>query len=577
MLITAETNVKKALDEHPELKDVLIGLSGKLKRLKNPMVYNTVARWATFGDVARISGLSICEILHAVNSAIGAEKELYEAFPDCIKEKAGEGTSPPERPGWLEEVRRFYEVDVRGREDFFLPELTGRLQRLKSEEALTVVSEFDPVPLKKLAESLGCEHFTEEVNPHTFRTTFRCNEPPKKKEGDWRERKEKFPVLDVRFEKTDPFEKIIKVAQDVPEGEGFALLQAFEPVPLINLLAGMGFEHHTEQLAMFRYKVWFYKPPTQRRARRGVGDGRVPLVIQSATPIVYPILMQLLKSRRLTERIRIEELKVWEETEKHMAWIVNGRADFSFSAVMAAARLFDSGVDIKLLSVDVWDNFYLLTRGYRARSFGDLRGREIHLPLFKNAPPAAITQHLMRRMGYDPSEFEFVFGNPFGRPEEIKDLFVRGEADTVLLREPEASYALYNAKDAHVSMAFRDLWERVHPGMGNLPNAGLVVKGQFLREHPEIVQIFLEELDRAIRWVNEHRKEAAQQAWDIMRHRPEEVELFLSRARFEHRSGDDARAAIRDYLQVLVDEGALSLKRGLDEVLELVTGEVAVG
>ncbi|NOZ56592.1 MAG: DUF2249 domain-containing protein, partial [Calditrichaeota bacterium] len=525
-MITADTKVKKALDEHPELKDVLIGLSDKLKKLNNPLIFKTVAKWATFGDVARLSGLSICEILHAVNSAIGTEKELYAAFPDCIKEGSSQAAEPGEKPEWLDKVRRIYEIDVREREDFFLPDISQRLESLKPDEALTVVNEFDPLPLKRMAESLNCEHYTEFVSPHEVRVTFHCEKPPKPETDDWLSRKDEFPVLDVRFEKTDPFEKILQVAQRVPEGRGFALMQAFEPVPLINLLEGMGFEHHTEKLAMFRYKVWFYKPYREQTGPAvHTGDKRVPIVVQSATPILYPIIMQLLKSRRLTDRVRIDELKVWEETEKHMAWIVNGRADFSFSAVMAAARLFDNGVDIKMLSVDVWDNFYVLTRGYKAENFGDLKGHKIHMPLFKNAPPAAVTFHLMRLTGHDPSEFEFVYGNPFGRPEEIKDLFVKGEADTVLLREPEASYALYNTKDSYESIAYRDIWKKVHPGIGNLPNAGLVVKGEFLREHPDIVEIFVEELRNAIQWVNEHKKEAAQQAWDIMRHRPEEVEL----------------------------------------------------
>ena len=568
-MITADTKVKKALDEHPELKDVLVGLSDKLKKLNNPLIFKTVAKWATFGDVARLSGLSICEILHAVNSAIGTERELFAAFPDCIKESASETAEPGEKPDWLDKVRRIYEIDVRGREDFFLPELSQRLEALKPDEALAVVNEFDPVPLKRMAESLNCEHYTETVSPHEVRVTFHCETPPKPETDDWLSRKDDFPVLDVRFEKTDPFEKILQVAQRVPEGRGFALMQAFEPVPLINLLEGMGFEHHTEKLAMFRYKVWFYKPRREKAAAAHVADGRVPIVIQSATPILYPIIMQLLKSRRLTDRVRIDELKVWEETEKHMAWIVNGRADFSFSAVMAAARLFDNGVDIKMLSVDVWDNFYVLTRGYKAESFADLKGHRIHMPLFKNAPPAAVTFHLMRLTGHDPGDFDFVYGNPFGRPEEIKDLFVKGEADTVLLREPEASYALYNTKDSHESIAYRDIWRQVHPGIGNLPNAGLVVKGEFLREHPDIVEIFVEELQKAIEWVNTHKKEAAQQAWDIMRHRPEEVELFLQRARFEHRGAIEVKQEIRDYLQVLVEEGAVSFKNGLENALKL--------
>ena len=88
----------------------------------------------------------------------------------------------------------------------------------------------------------------------------------------------------------------------------------------------------------------------------------------------------------------------------------------------------------------------------------------------------------MKKMGYNLDEFEFAFGDPFGRPEEIKNQFVKGEIDTALLREPEASFALYEAgEDGHVSFAYKDLWEQIYPGKGNLPNAGVLFKGEILR------------------------------------------------------------------------------------------------
>ncbi len=563
-MITARTRVKEALDKYPHLKEVLIGLSPKLARLNNPLIFSTVARWATFADVARIAGLSLCELLHTLNRAIGKEKELLSAFPECIKEAQA---PEEERPNWLEEVREFIVEDVRGREDFFLPEIKKKLSQLREGQALVVVNDFDPLPLKNMVEEMGFEHYTERPNPYEFRVIIR---PARKKlEADWREERHSFEVLDVRQERTDPFNKIVRKAYEIPEGRGFVLVQTFEPVPLILMLQGMGFEHMVEKVGPFEYRVYFYKKP--RREKKEVLHGeRVPVVIQSATPAAYPVIMQLLKSERLMSKIKVVDLKVWEETEKHLGWIVSGKADISFSAVMAAAKLFDSGVDIRLLSIDIWDNFYVLTRGYRARSFQDLKGHKIYMPLFKNAPPAAVTQHLMKAFGFNPEEFEFVFGNPFGRPEQIKEAIVRGEADTVLLREPEASYALYENPQVQVSLSYSQLWKQVHPGAGDLPNAGVVIKGEFLREHPEVVKIFLEELERAVAWVREHPAEAARQSYEIMRQEPGAVELFLRRAHLNHRPAFQVRDLVEEYLRVLQKEGVLNFKNGLEKVMEMV-------
>ena len=43
------------------------------------------------------------------------------------------------------------------------------------------------------------------------------------------------------------------------------------------------------------------------------------VVIQSATPVAYPVIMRLLQSKKIRKAVNIRELKVWEETEKHLA------------------------------------------------------------------------------------------------------------------------------------------------------------------------------------------------------------------------------------------------------------------
>lgn len=86
---------------------------------------------------------------------------------------------------------------------------------------------------------------------------------------------------------------------------------------------------------------------------------------QSATPVVYPLILKILQSERLKQLIEIEELKIWEETEKHLGWITSGKADISFSAIVASSKLYTQGQDIKLLSVEVWDNFTYLPEDIR--------------------------------------------------------------------------------------------------------------------------------------------------------------------------------------------------------------------
>ena len=189
--------------------------------------------------------------------------------------------------------------------------------------------------------------------------------------------------------------------------------------------------------------------------------------------------------------------------------------------------------------------------------------------IFKNAPPFAVLSYLMKVQGLDPGEMSFAFGEPFGRAEEIAEGFVAGRYDAVMLREPEASIALAGAGDAAFEpLSFRAIWEKIHGEGSMLPNAGLVFKGEFVREHPQEARLILEELKEAMAWVTSHPDEAAALAMEHMGMDRQTAELFVSRVTFRHVPAARAKEQVGRYLQVLVDEGGMRLKGAtLEEAL----------
>jgi len=389
----------------------------------------------------------------------------------------------------------------------------------------------------------------------------------------WLISKDSFPVTDVRYMNVDPFNLIMELAGKTAEGEGFAIIQRFEPIPLINVLTGQGFLYLTEKIADYEFKIYFYRPITDqislekgKEKNKQTTKTKVPVVIQSATPVAYPIILRMLQSSRLNELIEVEELKFWQETEKHMGWITNGKADFTFSAVLASSKLYTLGQDIRFLSINVWDNFYLITRGKKIESLKELKGRTIHLPLYQSAPPFAITAYLMKKEGLNPADFNFQFGEPFGRPEELKERLVKGEIDTVLLRQPEASFALESLKKEEVYVLnYGDLWRKYNPELVKLPNAGLVVKGEFYRNHKEIVEVFMEELKLATEWVKKNPFDAALLSHQEMKVSLFEALRFCEDVFFEHKEAKEVKTDIQQYIEVLRQENVIKIKKPLDD------------
>lgn len=378
-----------------------------------------------------------------------------------------------------------------------------------------------------------------------------------------------FHTIDARTLEGFFLPQIIQKSKSLTNGSGLKVVQSFDPMPLYGVMEKEGWQHFTEKISEEEYHIYFIrakKSPEKANDLAPVKSEKIPLVIQSATPVVYPLILRMLQSPELKERIEVRELKVWEETEKHLGWIVSGKADVSFSAVIASANLLGKENDVKLATVSVWDNFYMVTRGYRARSFADLKGRKIHMPLFRKAPPAQVTHYLMRSFGENPDEYQFVYGQPFGRPEEIAAQLINGQIDTALIREPEVSYALQASADIQVAFSYSELWKQLKPHSHGLPNAGLVFKGTFAKEHPELVKLILRELETAITWVKANPEEAARLSYQAMGHSLEEIRLFLQRVNFINIPAVDVQAELYDYLNILEEKAARKIMEKADEL-----------
>ncbi len=550
--ILAKSNVKDTLDKYPHLKDVLIGFSEKFKKLLNPVMYNTLARFASFNEAATVSGISVCEILHVLNKANGTENLLHKIAPECVKtEQDFDIFSFSQEITWEETTERY----IYNNES--MPDLIEKLSKLKPQENIVLISVNEPVELIKTA--IGFEFKVNIEKTREYRVSV--FNPENEKDINWRERKDEFEQLDVRTMQTDPFDIIIQKAYATAEDDGFVLIQRFEPYPMINMLAEMGFEHDTEYVSQAEIWVYFYKKPLSETDDNS--KNKTEVVIQSATPVAYPVIMKMLQSDVIRKKIKIKELKVWEETEKHLAWIANGKADISFSALITSIKL--QNADIKIPALFVWDNFVILTR-YKAEGFEDIKGKTIYTPLFEEAPPTKITKYLIKAQGLNPDDFNFTYGKPFGRPEEIYAAFVQGVADTVILREPEASYALKIMQDRSEAVSvisYNEVWNEVNPGFGSFPNAGVVFKGDFIKNNPELSKVFLDELRNSIDWVNQNKSDAANLSFDMMRQPADRVKLFLNRVNFDYVSGEALVKKVKDYMRVLEQQNIIDSK--LDE------------
>lgn len=75
----------------------------------------------------------------------------------------------------------------------------------------------------------------------------------------WQDKKAAFKTIDVRGVVGNFFPGLKKQAMQVPAGSGLKIIQSFEPIPLYEVMAQLGYEHETEKVNEHEYHVYFYR------------------------------------------------------------------------------------------------------------------------------------------------------------------------------------------------------------------------------------------------------------------------------------------------------------------------------
>lgn len=76
---------------------------------------------------------------------------------------------------------------------------------------------------------------------------------------NWEDKIDSFKKIDVRGIQGNFFAALKKQAMALPVGEGLEIVQSFEPIPLYEVMEGLGYEYYTEQRSDVEYHSYFYR------------------------------------------------------------------------------------------------------------------------------------------------------------------------------------------------------------------------------------------------------------------------------------------------------------------------------
>lgn len=155
LVVGPETKVGDLLEAYPEAEGVLIGLAPQFKALGNPLLRRTVARVTSLEQAARVGGVPVGEMIHALRSELG--------LPGREESPAGaEATITGGPPSWLEAAEPTTTVDAGALLDAGetpVSEASQRLAHLGAGEVLLITAPFQPAPLIDTLRGKGHEVF----------------------------------------------------------------------------------------------------------------------------------------------------------------------------------------------------------------------------------------------------------------------------------------------------------------------------------------------------------------------------------------------------------------------------------
>ena len=233
--------------------------------------------------------------------------------------------------------------------------------------------------------------------------------------------------------------------------------------------------------------------------------------------------------------------------------LVRGDVDIAaLPANLASVIWNNTDGAIKVLAVNTLGVLYIVERGDSVNSVYDLEGRTIYSS-GKGSTPEYSLSYILEQAGIADS----VAVEWKSEHAECVAALMSDENALALLPQPFVTTAMMQNSEIRVALDLNDAWDEVSPE-SSLITGVIVARTDFINEHPEAVEAFLESYKVSTDFANENVDEAAALVgkYDIV---PEAVaRIALPQCNIVCITGDEMKSDLSRYLEVLYSANSVS-------------------
>ncbi|MDO5638621.1 MAG: ABC transporter substrate-binding protein [Neisseria sp.] len=226
-------------------------------------------------------------------------------------------------------------------------------------------------------------------------------------------------------------------------------------------------------------------------------------------PVMPTLLLAAAEKNGQAKKSRPFAVKTWKNVDVLRAGLANRSMQASMVPSYVAANLAARGQDVKLLNVMSYGLLYVVGRERALGGVADLSGKTLAMP-FKNDMPDLVLQALCRSLRLDFAKIKVQYT---ATPPEALALFLQKRADYALMPEPMVSMAMMRGKQMGQNVVraldIQKAWRETMKATNGIPQAGLLVSGDFYRNNGAFLRSLQADLQQAVVWSKANPQAAA--------------------------------------------------------------------
>ena len=237
----------------------------------------------------------------------------------------------------------------------------------------------------------------------------------------------------------------------------------------------------------------------------GTGGHIDTLRVHIPTTLAYMAPMTLFGGQgKLAPTIGKATVENWSSIDAMKTLLMQKQTDLAATPSYAAANLFNKGVPLRLVAMQVWGMLYIIgPEGTSEQGLEALRGKTVAVPMPNNMPDL-VFRYLLGQKGWDTSKDLTIQSYTDGQ-EALSNLLA-GNAEFAVLPEHPASVSLTKAKQQGKILErtadLQQIWAEVTGGEAKFPMAGLVMPQEITDSNPQAVGAVLNEVEACIAATN---------------------------------------------------------------------------